>query len=294
MRHALRRDLVEREAHPLEALRVHQHEARRCARGRRAGAATAKPFHTGASSARVPSTKLIRPVMRCSERNARALPRACRAGGRPPPPAPARPRPARSSGALDLLRLRRAGVLARGVEEGDDHRRAAQRAHGHALAVLVGEREVGRAQPAGRVAPSKRRGPERGRLVLGAAGRSRQGDATTARAMPTEGQTPGSIRARAEFTPPQAESLGLDEAAADRVAHQLHAVAHPELRQHVRRGGTPRSSRTACSASAIWRLVWASAISFTHLQLARGQLVRRLGAAILEPLRASASAGCAS
>ena len=79
--------------------------------------------------------------------------------------------------------------------------------------------------------------------------------------------------------------LGLDQPAPDRVAHQLDAVAHAELGAARWRGATRRSSRQTLSASAICLLVWASAISLTTSQLARGERSSRPGAAALAATR---------
>ena len=198
-----------------------------CSRSSRWGW-TAKPSHTGSSSARDPSAKSMRPVIRCLDRKALALWGVSRGGIH-------RHRHRRhvlaefGQRALDLLRLGRARVLAGGVEEGHDRRPAAQlRAWSRAPRPGRAALKSGARRPAGKVAPSKRRGPSEAASSL---------PAGAARTTAPRAKAATSMRAisHARVHPWQgsAGSLGLYEASADRVAHQLHAVAHAQLGQHV-------------------------------------------------------------
>ena len=87
-------------------------------------------------------------------------------------------------------------------------------------------------------------GEPRGHRGLEASGRGRTRPRRRARAVAmTAPMSPG-LEAGADAHGRQSRALGLDQPATHRVARHLHAVAHAELREHVRRGATPPSSRT--------------------------------------------------
>ena len=146
----------------------------------------------------------------------------------------------------DLRRRQRTGVLARRVHERQHHDPAAEGAQRHGVAVLVAQVEVARRD----VGPQRARErdqsppppPPRPSRVMPAAAsitrlavtkiarRIRAGIASQGRPS-AAGAAPGRGRRRGS---------GLDEPAPDRVAHELDAVAHPELAQDVRAVGLDR------------------------------------------------------
>ena len=136
MGQALGRRLVEREADALVAALVDEHEAAGVLLPDRLRADRVARPDRAAARRRVPSTKSIRPVMRCSARKRRALSGVSR-GGSTAIASAGTSSPRSLSAPLIGLGLERAGVLAVRVEEGDDHRPAAQVGHPDALAVLV-------------------------------------------------------------------------------------------------------------------------------------------------------------
>ena len=160
MRDPLGGRLVDREADALEAAAVHEHDPRLVLRARRLRPDRIPAPDRHRARSRSPSTKRIRPSIRCLDRNARAL-----AGG------VAR----RLDGdrqrrhvvaelvqrALHLLRRRRAGVVAVRVEERDDHGLAAEVAHRDRLARA--RRSARTRAPGRRRAAASRRSPRRPR-----------------------------------------------------------------------------------------------------------------------------------
>src|SRR5215218_2110080 len=138
--------------------------------------------------------------------------------------------------------------------------------------------------PFGMIAPSKPEPALARPSVLRVAASTRAPSAsaqTSTSAMSTRGFTRASVVVPGAAATRDARGLlGLDQAAADRVANELDAVTHPELREQV---GAMRLDRLLRQLQGVGDLAVRVCLGdqLDHLELTRGQGVLGLGAALL-------------
>src|SRR5687767_4626037 len=148
-------------------------------------------------------------------------------------------------------------------------------------------RSSGARMPSGSVAPSKRSGPAAGEGSSRAAARTTAPRAripATKSAISTRGFTRRSVVAAWR------RALRLDQPAPYRVAHELDAIAHPELGQHVPAVGLDGLLRQVQRLGDLAVRVGLGD-QLDHLELPGGEFVPRAGAPVLEPLPHQGSLG---